>query len=305
MVSPFSMSTMADGTSCLSLIKYSTLRSNGFSAVGLKLPFTISGFSFVSAHSAETANAKEANTVDNFIMKDDYVFYVFRREKIAIEASTRKSSFAKLASISCPMSFEHAMSVLNLDPVPSVEPETLQTMALDQLAQLRGRIESQIDALLSRLRAQKADMDTPLVTPDGFPRTDMDVVEVRLVCSQIIRLRNDWRAISSLLQTKLAESFNSTNTSSPPSRIPFATVDLVAEESPAQLAGLAVGDKLVSFGRVNATNHNNLKALVSAVAENVPVDLTLLRNNTLHTIKLVPSKWNGQGLLGCKFTVIA
>ncbi|KAG7867712.1 hypothetical protein KL918_002309 [Ogataea parapolymorpha] len=171
------------------------------------------------------------------------------------------------------------MSVLNLDVVPSTEPDALASMDLAQLASLRSRIEAQIDTLHARLYAQNADMDTPLVSDDGFPRSDIDVVQIRLLRTQIIRLRNDWRLVSDALQPKLAH--------------------------PAHTAGLRPGDLLLSFGRINATNHNNLKALVGAVAENVPVEVVVLRNNTPTQLTLVPAKWAGQGLLGCKLDVVS
>ncbi|ESX02915.1 hypothetical protein HPODL_02229 [Ogataea parapolymorpha DL-1] len=203
------------------------------------------------------------------------------------------------------MSFEHAMSVLNLDVVPSTEPDALASMDLAQLASLRSRIEAQIDTLHARLYAQNADMDTPLVSDDGFPRSDIDVVQIRLLRTQIIRLRNDWRLVSDALQPKLAQSFSRATTVSRPSSIPFASVAFVAQDSPAHTAGLRPGDLLLSFGRINATNHNNLKALVGAVAENVPVEVVVLRNNTPTQLTLVPAKWAGQGLLGCKLDVVS
>ncbi|KAG7695897.1 hypothetical protein KL933_002517 [Ogataea haglerorum] len=172
------------------------------------------------------------------------------------------------------------MSVLNLDVVPSTEPDALAAMDLAQLASLRSRIEAQIDTLHARLYAQNADMDTPLVSDDGFPRSDIDVVQ-------------------------LAQSFSRAAMVSQPSSIPFASVTLVAQDSPAHTAGLRAGDLLLSFGRINATNHNNLKALVGAVAENVPVEVLVLRNNTPTQLTLVPARWAGQGLLGCKLDVVS
>ncbi|KAG7892114.1 hypothetical protein KL905_003554 [Ogataea polymorpha] len=174
------------------------------------------------------------------------------------------------------------MSVLNLDVVPSAEPDALAGMDLAQLANLRSRIEAQIDTLHARLYAQNADMDTPLVSDDGFPRSDIDVV-----------------------QPKLAQSFSRATTVSRASSIPFASVAFVAQDSPAHTAGLRAGDLLLSFGRINATNHNNLKALVGAVAENVPVEVVVLRNNTPTQLTLVPAKWAGQGLLGCRLDVVS
>lgn len=42
----------------------------------------------------------------------------------------------------------------------------------------------------------------------------------------------------------------------------------VSAESPASQAGLVVGDKIVTFGRVDYTNHSDLKALGEVVMRN-------------------------------------
>lgn len=41
------------------------------------------------------------------------------------------------------------------------------------------------------LRAQGVGMNDPLVTSDGFPRSDVDLYTVRLTRQNINRLRND------------------------------------------------------------------------------------------------------------------
>ena len=47
----------------------------------------------------------------------------------------------------------------------------------------------------------------PLVTPDGFPRSDLDVVTIRLLRIRIIRLRNDDRKVIHLLDDRMAQEF--------------------------------------------------------------------------------------------------
>lgn len=46
---------------------------------------------------------------------------------------------------------------------------------------------------------------------------------------------------------------------------PFAKINEVSSGSPAEAAGLKVNDIIVSFGSVNAHNHNNLKAVAELV----------------------------------------
>ena len=93
---------------------------------------------------------------------------------------------------------------------------------------------------------------------------------------------------------------------------PFAKIDAVAKGSPAEVAGLKEEDLIVSFGHINATNHNHLKAIAelvpSAAANKKSITIQILRgtqgntddnDNTTTAIELVPEPWNGRGLLGC------
>lgn len=49
---------------------------------------------------------------------------------------------------------------------------------------------------------------------------------------------------------------------------PFAKVNSVVPGSPADSAGLQVGDTVTKFGWVDWTNHNNLARVAEAVAQN-------------------------------------
>jgi 26S proteasome non-ATPase regulatory subunit 9 len=82
----------------------------------------------------------------------------------------------------------------------------------------------------------------------------------------------------------------------------FAEIDEVFPESPAASAGVAVGDRLLRFGGVDASNHDGLRALARLVQRSVGESLPLLvlRGDTQRVrLELVPRRWSGQGLLGC------
>jgi hypothetical protein len=82
----------------------------------------------------------------------------------------------------------------------------------------------------------------------------------------------------------------------------FARVNSVVPSSPAALSGLQVGDLIIHFGTINVDNHNNLLAIRDVVIrnENKEIQVTVRRNaDEIHTLRLVPRKWSGQGLLGC------
>ena len=84
--------------------------------------------------------------------------------------------------------------------------------------------------------------------------------------------------------------------------MPFARVDFINLGSPSQDAGLQRGDLIVEFGTQNNSNFKNLMDIGNLVmnSENRPIRIKLMRNGTPMTLNLVPKKWSGKGLLGCK-----
>ena len=82
---------------------------------------------------------------------------------------------------------------------------------------------------------------------------------------------------------------------------PFAEIDAVAEGGPAAAAGVAVGDRLLRFGGVNASNHDGLRALARLTQRSEGETITLLvqRGASNLALQLQPRRWAGNGLLGC------
>ncbi|KAH9824347.1 hypothetical protein DFH28DRAFT_945285 [Melampsora americana] len=156
-----------------------------------------------------------------------------------------------------------------------------------------------------------------------FPRNDiLDLSSVRVARSQIHELKNDLKSIIEEISKTLPlllkpsssaslpkEEENETETESNLMK-PFAQVDLVSENSPAQLSGLKIGDQLIRFGTIDHSNHDQLKALVSFTNQNEgnPIGVNWFRiqkdqnGNCLRTMmsqNLIPkSGWGGRGLLG-------
>ena len=107
-------------------------------------------------------------------------------------------------------SFQGLMRSLNLDSEQFKEYDDIDFESLNfiQLSHVKDEIENQLNILFDLLRHKyNADMDTPLVTPDGFPRSDLDVVTIRLLRIRIIRLRNDDRKVIHLLDDRMAQEF--------------------------------------------------------------------------------------------------
>lgn len=111
-------------------------------------------------------------------------------------------------------------------------------------------------------------MDTPLVLADGFPRSDIDVIQVRKVRTQIIRTKNDLKQVINDIQKELVrhhaqqkelagkvDSLNSDTQNlailphdTPKQALPvFAVVRSVEENSPASKSVSTIFYQLLSF----------------------------------------------------------
>ncbi|CAG85635.1 DEHA2B15444p [Debaryomyces hansenii CBS767] len=215
--------------------------------------------------------------------------------------------------------FRGLMKNLNLDESQFKSYKTnFSQLTYDQLSTTKNEIESQLSLLFDILANQyKADMATPLLTDDGYPRNDIDVVGIRLIRVKIIRLRNDVKLVYTLLETKLIEKFEqqkgSAVSESPPEpeqtiptpvyTIPFATVCEVVPLGPASASGLKEGDQIIAMDDIHAANHNRLANISLKVRDSVDKSLAVVisREGTRQTLELKPTdKWDGRGLLGCR-----
>ena len=90
---------------------------------------------------------------------------------------------------------------------------------------------------------------------------------------------------------------------------PFLRVDIVSSQSPAETAGLHVGDLVCRIGTIRKDNFRTMQDVASLVnnSENRSITLLVQRANTKEqqTVTLIPKKWSGNGLLGCKLTPLS
>jgi 26S proteasome regulatory subunit N4 len=97
--------------------------------------------------------------------------------------------------------------------------------------------------------------------------------------------------------------------------MPFLVVDVVTDGSPASIAGLRAGDEILAIGAVDAGAFLavGLSGLASDVAANegLVLPVWVLRSTptsdngnvvqkTVSELPLVPQRWRGDGLIGCK-----
>lgn len=175
----------------------------------------------------------------------------------------------------------------------------------------------------------------PLVDAEGFPRADIDLVEVRklrhrLACLQtdhcqvmkeievgLLNLHTDYKTFNinvegekpakgSTFLSLSSETGENPVQISQELKIPFAWISDVIGGSPADQAGLKMGDAVFQFGEVNHTNHDELRAIVELVKANLdsPIKVRVLRKNIFgggeeRDIEFVPREWGGRGYLGC------
>ncbi|KAI9788521.1 MAG: putative 26S proteasome regulatory subunit [Peltula sp. TS41687] len=245
-----------------------------------------------------------------------------------------------------PMDTIHAPTVAS-GPRSGAATDTVKNeeKPLKDLIADKERVERELKVLQSVLDSHNATMATPLTTLDGFPRNDIDVAQIRTTRSRIIHLRNDHRDLMSRIERAL-HAYHASLSSREPQTVPttsssdrdiessdatatetpFAKINGVVSGSPAEGAGLRVGDRIRRFGNVNWINHENLSRIAETVrrSEGVrfylsPVMLlafadTLKRSIQVKILRkgtngqpdeelelwLTPRRgWGGQGLLGC------
>lgn len=184
----------------------------------------------------------------------------------------------------------------------------------------KDAIENKIRDLTSILTRNGVGMNDPLVDSEGFPLNTIDVYQVRNARHQIICLQNDHKNVMKRIENGLQSYYGSTPGSNNSQanlmvvdqrevsahKVPFAKVTLVSENSPAEYAGVHVGDEIVEFGSVNANNFKNITDIATVVqhSEGTRVDVRLKRAERFLTLHLIPKKWGGKGFLGCNIVSI-
>ncbi|KAI0164880.1 hypothetical protein GGR57DRAFT_215536 [Xylariaceae sp. FL1272] len=198
-------------------------------------------------------------------------------------------------------------------------------LSFAELQQKKDNMEAELKALGGVLDSHNVNMETPLMTRDGFPRADIDVAQIRTTRSRIIHLKNDYKDLMNAIEKHLHEHFASlqeTDTvasattdratmmgDSLPQTLeePFAKVNSVESNSPADAAGLKAGDEIRNFGYVNKENNEGLRKVGECVQGNegqrVLVKVSRRGDASARQelqLYLTPRRnWGGRGMLGC------
>ncbi|KAM0345255.1 hypothetical protein ACHAPU_006654 [Fusarium lateritium] len=219
----------------------------------------------------------------------------------------------------------HAPTVPSGETTASITNGDAGHLSFAELQRKKEDVEAELKALGGVLDSHGVDMNTSLLTSDGFPRADIDVAQIRTTRARIVRLRNDYKALMTRIEKFLHEHFASLDDNdasvpgadslqpalpdslATPLDPPFAKVNTVAVGSPAESAGLKAGDEIRNFGYVNRANHDNLRKVAECVQGNEgnTVFIKVSRPDGVAErqelrLTLTPSKdWGGRGLLGC------
>ncbi|CAD6889741.1 unnamed protein product [Tilletia controversa] len=198
-----------------------------------------------------------------------------------------------------------------------------------QLDTRRREIDEELEALMDVLRSHNSTLTSPLVDDEGFPRADLDVHAIRIARNRIAMLRNDRVDITNQMAEAMRLAFleppgggasstmpngfsssvdDSASSVSSSSAVhntlkPFAQINSVTPDSPADQAGLRQGDVLLSFAGLSAQDPEDapsLSALPPLVVESRQIEIIVKRGSEILTLQLTPRPGAGhRGLLGC------
>lgn len=206
----------------------------------------------------------------------------------------------------------------------------------------RSLLEIEADAIQSELTSPGLNGERPagvkdsLIDSEGYPRADIDIVNVKAKRHRLAVINYDYNALMKEIETKVQEYHASlgsiqrdpadrhmdkestastteepTTTTAAAARAPssaeateahatIATINEILSGSPAAECGLIDGDELISFGTVNDSIANPLSNVPDVVKASVnkPITLLIKRNNVIIELFITPRTWAGRGLLG-------
>lgn len=183
-----------------------------------------------------------------------------------------------------------------------------QTEVTKTLIKEKEIIEASIQDQESILRSHGVDMKTELVDRDGFPRADIDVYSVRNARASLARLYNDLKGKMDDIADALALLHKCNHEVDESSAVingavdtPFAKVNGVAPDSPANIAGLERGDLVIEFGNVTFNTESPLQAIAVELPKNEfkSLKIKVKRGEEIKILSVIPKLWSGRGLLGC------
>mmetsp|Transcript_53952 Transcript_53952/g.108353 ORF Transcript_53952/g.108353 Transcript_53952/m.108353 type:complete len:221 (-) Transcript_53952:138-800(-) len=206
-----------------------------------------------------------------------------------------------------------------------------------KLDEEKNKLEAEIKSLHDYLTEPgMPGVKDSLIDEQGFPRADLDIYAIRKARNRLACAQTDHVEVMKKIEQALVAIHSGSRVSVPrgaatamevedddsasggAARIqvvqlpppPFALIDEVADGSPAQDAGLLIGDQVCRFGGVDREENGDLNACFAGVAKLVPqsvgtpIEVVVMRGQppAKVVLQLIPRQWAGRGLLGCHMT---
>lgn len=194
---------------------------------------------------------------------------------------------------------------------------------------------------ITNLLNENGGVEGRLVDDEGFPIEGLDIQMIRTQRNKLIYLQNDLKNLMTVIENNMQIFFKNETTKKAEikvdkpedknepislmiheevkkekviSKLPFAWIGLVAPGSPAEEAGLQVGDGIVLFGNLYyGASNNPLQKISEIVSKNIDQEIAveIIRKNVENEeenirfikLNLIPHTWSGQGVLGCKLNL--
>ena len=199
---------------------------------------------------------------------------------------------------------------------PVEEEEEVATRAgVMELVRQKDELEAELRRLQAVLAGEGVGLEEPLVDADGFPRADLDLHKV---CAARGELRSKQADLISLvariergLHSLHSQARQTGGPAGPPPphlpSLPFARVAVVVAGSPADRAGFRSDDLLSKFGTVVRENFSSLQNLseLAASSRDRALEVVVVRAGRPTRLRLVPTAWQGAGLIGFKLRPLA
>jgi len=184
---------------------------------------------------------------------------------------------------------------------------------LNELQTDYSKLMSEVENELFSLHKSFAD--------SGQAQKDIEEYEAKLDKERIEKKQKEIDEMNILLKEKAAQK--AVIKSIP---VPFSEVTMVVNSSPADKDGLKTNDLITNFGVLNSSNFSEINQIVEVVRNNINLDIPVRLLREVHenqptseefedhtykgkvyrvvTATLKPRKWEGEGVLGCKFALI-
>lgn len=211
----------------------------------------------------------------------------------------------------------------------------------------RKAIEEEIMKLTEYLTGEgMPGINGKLIDNEGFPIANIDHYSITTARNKLACKQNDLKQLMERIEKDMSQYFTQhkqqnankkeqktdetepiaipvpsedpkENTSDKASNItkePFAIINMVMPNSPAEEAGLKEGDGIVYFDNIlfKGVSVNPLQAIAKIANEKVnkSIPIDIVRKNDINMIEikhliLIPHQWSGNGILGCKLNLIS